>query len=246
MKFGDVLRCFSPDPAGRRRARFRIMESYAEHNGFHVYKEHMLWARDAGFCEIRRAHPLPGIPEDRCFVLYEAVRSVAGVPGDLVECGVRFGKSATILRCATEATGKTLHLFDSFEGISDPEPADHPESGAYKDWRRGMLAVDESTVRRNLAGLQRIELHRGWIPERFSDVATLSFCFVHIDLDLYRPTRDSLAFFYPHLSPGGILICDDYGSGYCPGARKACDEYLADKPETLLHLPTGQALLIKR
>jgi hypothetical protein len=146
----------------------------------------------------------------------------------------------------TKATDKTLHLFDSFEGISAPGPDDQAVGGPDKNWKKGMLAVEENTVRDNLDGFRLVEIHRGWIPERFSDVGGSRFCLVHIDLDLHRPTHDSLEFFYPRLNPGGVIVCDDYGSGYCPGARKACDDFVRDKPESVLHLPTGQGLIIKR
>jgi hypothetical protein len=86
----------------------------------------------------------------------------------------------------------------------------------------------------------------GWIPERFNEAAACRFCFVHIDVDLYQPTRDSLEFFYPRMSPGGMIVCDDYGYVNCPGAKQACDELAADWPERWLHLPTGQGLLIKQ
>jgi hypothetical protein len=246
MNVSDIFRYFSPDPDRRRRARFRIMKGYAKRNDFEIYKDHMLWSKDAGFREVRRAYPLPGIPEDRCFVLYGVAKSIIDVPGDLAECGVRFGKSAAIVRWVTKDTGKTLHLFDSFEGISAPDPEDVPSAGPTKDWKRGMLAVDEATVRANLVGLPQIDFHRGWVPQRFADVADATFSLVHLDLDLFQPTRDSLAFFYPRVSPGGVIVCDDYGSSYCPGAMKACDEFMRDKPEKILHLPTGQALISKQ
>jgi O-methyltransferase len=89
--------------------------------------------------------------------------------------------------------------------------------------------------------------HRGWIPERFDEVKDLQFAFVHVDVDLHEPTRDSLVYFYERLVPGGILLCDDYGSAACPGAKQAFDELIADKPErSVIHLPTGQGFIVKR
>ena len=38
---------------------------------------------------------------------------------------------------------------------------------------------------------------------------------------------------------------DDYGFASCPGARKAIDEFFADKTEKPLAMLTGQALIIK-
>jgi predicted O-methyltransferase YrrM len=68
---------------------------------------------------------------------------------------------------------------------------------------------------------------------------------VHIDVDLYNPTKDSLEFFCPRLRPGGIIVCDDYGFSSCPGATAACNEFLADKPEKMIGLSDGGGFLFK-
>jgi len=52
-------------------------------------------------------------------------------------------------------------------------------------------------------------------------------------------------FFYPRLSPGGILVCDDYMFTTCPGATQACDEFMADKPEKMISFASGGGYLIK-
>ena len=76
-------------------------------------------------------------------------------------------------------------------------------------------------------------------------MADRAFSFVHVDVDLYEPTRDSFAFFYERLSPGGILLCDDYGCTTCPGATKAADEFLADRPEKMISLDSGGGFFIR-
>ena len=67
----------------------------------------------------------------------------------------------------------------------------------------------------------------------------------HIDVDIYEPTLASCAFFYPRMTPGGILLFDDYGFPACRGEKEAVDSFFADKPESVITLPSGQALVIK-
>ena len=43
----------------------------------------------------------------------------------------------------------------------------------------------------------------------------------------------------------GIIVCDDYGFSTCPGAKQAFDEFIKEKPESIIHVPTGHALLLR-
>ena len=89
-----------------------------------------------------------------------------------------------------------------------------------------------------------IVYHKGWIPEGFDKNAQDVFSFVHIDVDLHQPTLDSLAYFYPRMSRHGVILCDDYGFETCPGARKAFDDFFKATGDVVLHLPTGQGMVI--
>jgi O-methyltransferase len=177
---------------------------------------------------------------DRRYLLDQVVASIANLPGDAAECGCYQGASAYLICEQLKEKHKKLHLFDSFAGLSSPQMVD----GEY--WKPGALACSLTDVQRNLASYSFVQYHPGWIPERFSEVNQNQFCFVHLDVDLYQPTLDSLQFFYPRLVSGGALLLDDYGFLTCPGARKACDDYFADKRERIIHLPTGQGLVMKR
>jgi len=90
-----------------------------------------------------------------------------------------------------------------------------------------------------------IEYRKGWVPDTFAGLEDRKFCFAHIDLDLYQGVFDCLSFVYPRLSPGGSIVFDDYGFASCPGARRAVDEFFADKPERPLAMKTAQALVTK-
>lgn len=174
---------------------------------------------------------------DRKFVLSQLLNVVASVPGDTVECGVFEGASSYLICRRTRGLGKDHHVFDSFEGVSQPGDLD----GSH--WEKGSLSCGIDAVAGRLQEFPFARLYKGWIPARFGEVADRRFCFVHIDVDLYQPTADALKFFYERMSPGGLMLFDDYGFTTCPGARRAVDEFLADKKQVLVHLPTGQAFV---
>lgn len=201
------------------------------------------WPRDPAFVEARkRGTDVKGIPDPRCYGLQSAIRAVANVKGDVAECGVRFARSTLFLLTADQAT-RNYYLFDSWEGLPEPGEHDQPDDEGAKIWQKGDIKSEENRARENLAGFDNVQFMRGWIPDRFPEVEDRRFALVHVDVDLYEPTRDALAFFGERLSPGAVIVCDDYGSSSCPGARKACDEFVAAKDARLFESPTGQALI---
>jgi len=177
----------------------------------------------------------------RKWMVYQLLRLVAHIPGDTVECGVFKGATSYLICSAnkqSKAGIKTHHIFDSFAGLSDPGPSDG------KHWAKGDLKCEIEQVKRALSEFENINFHPGWIPQRFQDVADRKFSFVHIDVDLANPTLESLAFFYPRMQEGGIVVCDDYAMTICPGATQVVDRFLADKPEKMLMLPDGGGFFI--
>lgn len=234
---------------GSRRRRdsawYEIAAAQGERHGFHVYSPHMVWKDQPFFREGReKAAGVKGIPDPRSFVLQSCIRSLANVEGDVAECGVRQGRSALFMLAADERP-RTYHLFDSFAGLSSPGELDRRPDGTL-GWKEGDLSTDEALARGNLAAFDNVSFHVGWIPDTFPAIADRRFALVHVDVDLYEPTRDALAFFFERLQPHGMIVCDDYGSARCPGARRAFDEFFADRPEGIIELPTGQALVTRR
>lgn len=177
---------------------------------------------------------------DRKYTLNEMLKLVAHIEGDIAECGCYKGYSSYLMCQAARGSTAVVHLFDSFEGLPEPEPKD----GDY--WVKGALTSPEEMLHQTLAEFDNYRIYKGWIPARFDEVVDRHFRFVHVDVDLYRPTLDSLEFFYPRMQPNGIMLFDDYGFTTCPGAKAATDEFFADKRERIAMMTTGQALIVKQ
>jgi len=195
----------------------------------------------------------------RSLSLSQLVRRIAAnnVKGKFAECGCLKGHSTHVIARTMTLCGLTepLLVFDSFEGLSTPTPEDLNTSARHVDTygqqarlRAGkkMFVADMLTTMRNLAEHKFIVYHPGWIPETFAGLENERFAFVHIDVDLYQPVKDSLNFFYERLAPGGIIQIDDYNFLDWPGAQKAVDDFLITaKPGFFFELPLGGAFLIK-
>lgn len=184
-----------------------------------------------------------GFNSDRRWNMAELMKLCRRVDGDTAECGSYKGAGSYLICKINSESGEDRlhHIFDSFEGVSEPSACD----GGF--WSKGLMAVSEEDLKGNLREFDgRYKTYKGWIPERFPDVEDIRFSFVHLDVDLYAPTRDSIAFFYSRLNQGAVLLCDDYGFTTCPGATQAVDEFLADKPEPMMALASGGGFFIKK
>ena len=230
----------------RRRVRQELARiSAAMFGDFPISDDYKLWREDKQFLDdFNRLSPGNPYSQDRKWTLREYVKLSNALPGDLAECGCYIGTSAFFMAQAS-SHGK-LYLFDSFQGLSDPNATDKNIASDVMPWSAGDLSTSEAILRNNLARYDSIEVLPGWIPERFKDVADCQFRLVHIDVDLYKPTRDSLVFFYPRIVKGGFIVMDDYGFKNCPGATRAADELATFHGAEILLLTTGQGVITKR
>lgn len=180
------------------------------------------------------------------------------VPGERVECGV-FSGFVSLLMCRLMRAhrpgfdGTGFHLVDSFEGLSPPAPEDALE--VREEPGRGTVAVfgydrDGFTApieyaRAAMREFPGSRIHKGWIPEVFAALPDAPFAFVHVDVDLYEPTRACLEHFHPRLADGGAIVCDDYGAPRFPGATRAWDEYCDRHRIPFVVLDTGQSIILR-
>lgn len=242
-----ILQCFLGNPKEKYEARHSLLQTQAVRWGFRVYSSNLTWTTDKEALDVWHGFYEAGASiHERRFNLFNLSKLAKNIPGDIAECGVFRGAGSYLMMMANESTRKHYYGFDSFEGLSEPGGLDQVANDFTFRWKKHDMSTDESVSKRNLQRFgDRIHLYRGWIPARFSEVEEKVFSLVHIDVDLYEPTRDALEFFFPRLSLGGVVICDDYGSAACPGAKKAMDEFASSVGLTVAHLTTGQGFFIK-
>ena len=228
----------------RRRTIHELARLSASFLGGHyIGDDYKLWLKEKDFIkQFRALSPHNYFSMERKFALKEFARSVVDLPGMAAECGSYTGASAWFI--ANELQETDIYLFDSFEGLPTPGRQDASPPGV-QQWQAADFAVSEDLILKNLSAFNNVRIMKGWIPERFPEVADKRFKLVHIDVDLYQPTLDSLIFFYERLVPGGIIVMDDYGFENCPGAYSAANEFMETRPENIIHLPTGQGIIIR-
>ena len=165
------------------------------------------------------------------------------VPGSFAEVGVYKGESAAVLHHMDPQ--RKFHLFDTFTGF--PAHDLKHETGEAATYTPDHFADTHiQQVLEKISGNQNILLHPGYFPETAILVKNELFSLVNLDADLYPPTRAALEFFYPRLSPGGIIFIHDYNHKW-EGVEKAVDEFILRIPESQVLVPDldGTCMIIK-
>lgn len=170
-----------------------------------------------------------------CYLVMSMARSMTRLPGKFAEVGVYQGVTAKLI--ASVKGDRELHLFDTFEGLP---PDSEKDAGVH---RTAQYACSLESVRSYLVDYGQVYFHKGIFPESAREVEESQYAFVHFDVDLYEGTLACLEYFYPRMTPGGVLISHDYGM--LAGVQRAFHEFMADKPEPIFEQPTTQALIVK-
>lgn len=177
----------------------------------------------------------------RFYSTFQMASYAANLPveADFIECGCWHGHSTTAFANILQQHGfkGRFHVFDSFEGglseFTEKDESKFKLSAAEKSAMIRTFSSDYDFVRSVTEKFGFVELHRGWIPDIFASFAPRRVKFVHVDVDMYIPTRAALEFFWEQLVPGGCIVVDDYNHGVFEGATRAVDEFMADKKPTL-------------
>jgi hypothetical protein len=153
----------------------------------------------------------------RTSLLYLA-QEITGVVGDAAECGVFQGGC---LRAIAEALPyKRVYGFDTFCGL--PQEAWTPdELHNVGDFSDSSLEL----VQKHVADLANVWLRPGLFPESAVGLEDSRFAFVYIDFDFYLSTLAAIEWFRFRMSPGGVMVLDDYNWPHCPGVRRAIEEH---------------------
>jgi len=144
--------------------------------------------------------------------------------GDMVEFGCYCGHTSKLI---SFITSKSLHVYDSFEGLPDTEENLPGEMKTSLDLLCENFTYD---------GIRLPYLRKGWFSDIKPEQVPEKISFAHIDGDLYISIMDPLKLIYDRVVPGGVILVDDYGDEYWPGVKKAVDEFFADKPEKVVEL----------
>jgi O-methyltransferase len=150
-----------------------------------------------------------------------------------------------LLAARTAALGiaDPVYLCDTWQGVVKTGAIDiYYRDGKHDDTSRQIV---ERLVGK--LGLTNVQLLEGIFPDDTgAAIAGSRLRLCHIDVDVYQSASDVFDWAWPRLSPGGVVVFDDYGFPACPGVTRFVDEQRRREDRLVLHNLNGHGIVVKR
>lgn len=187
---------------------------------------------------------------------YELYRMIKDLPGSIVECGVYQGNSFFAFHKFLEIFhpgDRIRHVigFDDFEGLRLTEE-DGPEYANRSKVEGGWWSADFKPVLDEIMQIhtedqfipaaKRSFLIEGdilnTVPKYVQENPGIRISLLHLDVDVYEPTKVALENFYDRVVPGGLIVLDEYAMMEWGGESKALEDYFKERDYPVPELKT--------
>ncbi|HJV75264.1 MAG TPA: TylF/MycF/NovP-related O-methyltransferase [Noviherbaspirillum sp.] len=176
----------------------------------------------------------------RYMALYEIFKLVVPVQGSIVECGVNWGGGLMML-AQLSAMLEPVNLqrriigFDTFAGFAELDQADLQGASANQELKKGGYAADSFEDLQRCISLYDANRFIGHVPKvclvkgdasqeipRFLEQHPYTVVsLLHLDFDVYEPTKVAIEHFVPRMPKGAIIIFDELNNTSWPGETRA-------------------------
>lgn len=170
--------------------------------------------------------------------LFRSIEYIAQneIAGDIVECGVFLGGAILAMSMFASHFGlnnRCFYLYDTFSGFT-VGTSDVDLRGETINFRQhpSYLPVVREVISHAPYPEDKFRFVPGPVEETLSITKPEHIALLRLDTDYFESTRVELEQLYPRLSPGGVLIVDDYG--HFQGVRRATDEFFNRQSHSIL------------
>lgn len=194
--------------------------------------------RDELYAELKYINPRVNALECAAREIYDR-----GVEGSIAEAGVYRGDFAKYMNAFFPE--RKLYLIDTFSSFDESELSmDRDKKYSSVDY--DFSSTSTQIVLSKMKYSQNCVIKKGLFPESMEGVED-SYCFVSLDMDLYKPMYEGLLFFYEHLNKGGYIFAHDCRNNEYKGARQALLDFCLQADVGYVILPDlcGTAVLTK-
>ena len=227
-------------------AEFDVFDYAKRDEAYWSQLEQLITEQEFGIADVLSDFPAYIRRRDlaRLIAHYELFRNVIDLPGCIVELGVFKGASlftwAKLLEtfCAGDRTRKVFG-FDHFEGFTRLHEKDGAEDArsdkVLSGFRSSAAAIRVLVEMHNadnlMPSIERVRVIEGdlieTLPKFLNEHPGLRISLLHLDVDVYEPTKAALELLYPLVVNGGVVVLDEYGLMPWEGESKAVEEYFA-------------------
>jgi O-methyltransferase len=171
-----------------------------------------------------------------------AAEQALSTEGDFVECGVYMGLlSLTVCGVVDiDRTGRNFWLFDTFSGIP------HRASSDFAAKANEVYKLGLEDARKAFSRFRSARLIAGTLPGTL-DALPSEKKIAYLSMDLNDATYEMQVMekLWPRISPGGVVLIDDYGWTFTREQHAAWNQFAHEKGLPILALPTGQGVIVK-
>jgi hypothetical protein len=170
----------------------------------------------------------------RFLAIYEAYKIALPYAGHIAECGVYIGSGSLFLAKLTrlfEPAASTLVLaFDWFKGSHGATLEDGiVDQSAYAEPADRFRELVHIQNLDDVVRVNELDLSRD-LPDYFKEHPHLRFKLVLLDCGFYATTRAAIEHLWPRLTPGGVLVLDNYNHEAAPGETRAVQDLMPHEP----------------
>ena len=182
----------------------------------------------------------------RCFELWTLIEQASKLSeGSIIEVGTWRGGTGGLLAKSAKLSGIKDRVFfcDTFKGVVKASSEDSVYVGGEHDDTSRELVED---LVQNKLKLDNVEILEGIFPDETGDqIEDLKFRLCHIDVDVYKSSKESVDWIWNRLVPNGIVVYDDYGYHACDGITKHVEEQMDMEDRIVLYNLNGHAIVMK-
>lgn len=184
----------------------------------------------------------------RLYYIWQSLKNVKNIDGDTCEIGVYKGGTSKFISLAKEHfSDNSLHFsIDTFEGHGKESITEHDIHSIenfsdikFTDVSKYLSNLNIKVIKENITNIKRD-----------NPLFDRKLKFVHLDTDLFKPTKFFLLEHYDRLAQNGIIIIDDFNTKKCPGILKAFKSFVKHSKLKNInifyyYLPSSQLIIIK-
>ena len=184
----------------------------------------------------------------RAITFYELYKKTLGIAGHIADVGIYKGFSSILMSKLVQLNESEsftqVHGFDWFKGTGIDSVKQCVEPGSYQSDEKFLLELIQWQGLEDILLVHNIDL-TSELDNFFNKAEHLMFKLVILDAGFYDVVSKSIPKFWERLTPGGIIVFDQYNHELSPGETIAVREFLPKiKIQTINNswMPTAYAV----